>query len=150
MAGGAGPEALDAAFAQARAAGVAAAELAVHEAWRAGAPAAGSVPAEGAPLLAVMLEALARLEDFDGFERLAAVAEALDLPWRERRELLAGVYLRRGFLDSAAGEWIAVVEAEGPDARAMTGLARIADARGFAEDAAVFRAEAAELEGAKA
>jgi hypothetical protein len=97
-----------------------------------------------------MLEALARLEDFDGFERLAGVAEALDLPWRERRELLAGVYLRRGFLDSAAAEWIAAVEAEGPDARAMHGLARIADARGFAEDAAVFRAEAAELEGAKA
>jgi tetratricopeptide (TPR) repeat protein len=150
MAGAAAPDALDAAFAHARAAGVASADLAVHDAWRAGAPAAGSVPAEGAPLVCVMLEALARLEDFDGFERLAAVAEALDLPWRERRELLAGVYLRRGFLDSAAAEWIAAVEAEGPDARAMTGLARIAEARGLAEDAALFRAEAAELEGAKA
>lgn len=150
LAAGAAAPAVDAAFAQARAAGVGAAQLAVYEAWRAGSPAPASVPADGAALLAVMLEALARLEDFDGFARLAAVVEALDLPWRERRELLAGVYLRRGFLDSAAAEWIAAVEAEGPDARAMHGLARIADARGLAQDAAVFRAEAAQLEGAKA
>ena len=30
---------------------------------------------------------------FEAFERLAGVVERLDLPWRERRELLAGVYL---------------------------------------------------------
>jgi tetratricopeptide (TPR) repeat protein len=150
LAAGASPHAVDAALAHARAARVDAAELAVWEAWIAGAAPACSVPAAGAPLVTVMLEALARLEDFDGFERLAAVAEALDLPWRERRELLAGVYLRRGFLDSAAAEWIAVAESEGPDSRALSGLALIADARGLAQDAEVFRAEARRLEAAKA
>jgi tetratricopeptide (TPR) repeat protein len=154
LAGSAAPEAVDAALAHARAAGVDEAELAVYEAWRDGvggrAPGPGTVPAGGAPLVTVMLEALARLEDFDGFERLAAVAEALDLPWRERRELLAGVFLRRGFLDSAAAEWIKAAEAEGPDSRALRGLALIADARGLAEDAEVFRAEARRLEAAKA
>jgi hypothetical protein len=89
-----------------------------------------------------MLDALARLEDFDGFERLAGVADALALPWRERRELMAVVFLRRGFLDNAAGEWIGAIEREGPDVRALTGLAAVADARGLHEDAEVFRAEA--------
>ncbi|QEC46828.1 glycosyltransferase [Baekduia soli] len=123
------------------------AELAAFGAWHRGAPAPASVPAEAASLVAVMLEALARLEDFDGFERLAAVADALALPERERRELLATVYLRRGYLDSAAAEWIGVVERGGPDERAMLGLARVAEARGLDEDAEIFRAEARRLGG---
>ncbi|HEU4975144.1 MAG TPA: glycosyltransferase [Baekduia sp.] len=134
----------------ARAAGMHAAELAAFEAWQRGGAPEGSVPAAAAPVVATMLDALAHLEDFDGFERLAGVAEALDVPWRERRELLAGIYLRRGFLDSAAGEWIAAVEREGADERALLGLATVADARGLAEDAEVFRAEARALTGAAA
>jgi glycosyltransferase involved in cell wall biosynthesis len=145
LAGGADAATLDAAFAHAREARLAPAELTAFEAWRSGAAASGSVPAEAAPLVAVMLEALARLHDFDGFERLAGVAEALALPWRERRELLAIVYLRRGFLDSAAAEWIGAVEREGADPRALLGLAAVAEARGLHDDAQVFRAEAREL-----
>ncbi len=93
-----------------------------------------------------MLEALARLEDFDGFERLAGVVELLDLPWREQRELLAGVYLRRGFLESAADEWIGVVERLGaPDERALLGMALLAEAQGLHDDARTLRDEAATL-----
>jgi glycosyltransferase involved in cell wall biosynthesis/thioredoxin-like negative regulator of GroEL len=145
MAGGADAAPLDEAFGYAQAAGTPAAERAAFEAWRAGASGAiapGSVPAEAAGLVATMLDALARLEEFDAFERLAGVAEALALPWRERRELMAMVFLRRGFLDNAAGEWIGAVEREGGDERALNGLALIADARGLPADAEVFRAEA--------
>ncbi len=137
-----GDEEVDAGLDYAQRAGLPPAERAAFAAWHAGHVTAGSVPADAAPLLTVMLEALARLEDFDGFERLAGVAEALALPWRERRELMAGVYLRRGFLDSACEEWIRSVERDGPDRRAMLGLATVAELRGMPEDAAVFRTEA--------
>jgi hypothetical protein len=97
-----------------------------------------------------MLEALAHLEDFDGFAHLAALVEALDVPWRERRELLAGVYLRRGFLESAADEWMAAVQRGGVDQRALLGLATIAERQGLAGDAEVFRQEARSLAAAAA
>ena len=100
------------------------------------------------PLVAVMLEALARLERFDEFEALAGVVEKLDLPWREQRELLAGVYFRRGFLESAAREWIGVAERLGaPDERALRGLAGLADAQGLHDDAQLMRDEADGLAG---
>jgi glycosyltransferase involved in cell wall biosynthesis/thioredoxin-like negative regulator of GroEL len=146
VAGSADPALLDEAFAYATAAGVDAAELAAFSAWRGGDDALTAVPAAAAPLVAVMLEALARLEDFDGFERLAGVVELLDLPWREQRELLAVVYYRRGFLDSAAREWFGVVERlGGPDERALLGMALLADAQGLDEDARMLRDEAATL-----
>jgi hypothetical protein len=56
------------------------------------------------------------------------------------------MYLRRGFLDSAAEEWIGVVEDTGPDAGAMLGLAQVAAARELREDALVFATEARELD----
>ncbi len=137
---------LDEAFAYARAAGMDSAQLTVFAAWRGGDTAPAKVPAAAAPLLTVMLEALARLEDFDGFERLAGVVELLDLPWREQRELLAGVYYRRGFLESAANEWFGVVERlGGPDERALLGMALLAEAQGLHEDARTLRDEAASL-----
>jgi hypothetical protein len=93
-----------------------------------------------------MLEALARLEAFDAFERLAGVVEKLDVPWREQRELMAGVYYRRGFLESAAREWFGVVDRlGGPDERALLGMAMLAEVQGLGEDAALLRAEAATL-----
>jgi hypothetical protein len=92
-----------------------------------------------------MLEALARLEDFDGFERLAGVVEALAIGWREQRELLATVYLRRGFFESAANEWIQSVERLGPDERSMLGLAQLAELQGLHDDAKLMRDEAAAL-----
>jgi glycosyltransferase involved in cell wall biosynthesis/thioredoxin-like negative regulator of GroEL len=148
VAAGADAPLLDEAFAHARRAGVAADELAAFTAWRTGIVQPGSVPATAAPLVATMLEALARLEDFDGFERLAGVVECLALGWREQRELLATVYLRRGFHESAAREWIGVVERQGPDERAMLGLAELAEHQGLHEDAQLMRDEAASLRAA--
>jgi glycosyltransferase involved in cell wall biosynthesis/thioredoxin-like negative regulator of GroEL len=154
LAGGADAALLDEAFAYATTAGLDRAELAALAAWRGGPSGVGgpaSVPAAAAPLVVVMLEALARLEDFDGFERLAGVVERLDLPWREQRELLAGVYYRRGFLESAAQEWFGVVERLGaPDERALLGMALLADAQGLDEDATLLRREAATLAAAGA
>jgi hypothetical protein len=92
-----------------------------------------------------MLDALARLESFDQFERLAGVFERVTLPWRERRETMARVYLRRGFVESAADEWFAVIEQSGPDARALAGLAEVARARGMDADAEALAAEALAL-----
>jgi hypothetical protein len=89
-----------------------------------------------------MLDGLARLEAFDAFADLVAVFDAVALPWRERREALAELYLRRGYVDSAAEEWIAVCQSSGPDARALRGLSLVATAKGLADDAQVFAAEA--------
>jgi hypothetical protein len=63
------------------------------------------------------------------------------LPEREQREVLASMYLANGFLPMAAQEWMAVCEVL-PDARALLGLARVAERHGQHEDAAVFAAEA--------
>jgi hypothetical protein len=92
-----------------------------------------------------MLDGLARLEAFDAFADLVLVLESVTLPWRERREALAALYLRRGFVDSAGEEWLAVCRQEGPDVRALRGLSAVAAAKGLAEDAQVFAAEAAAL-----
>ena len=104
------------------------------------------LPAEAADTLTVMLEALARIEAFDAFEQLVGRFETIDLPWREKREKLANVYLRRGFLDSAADEWISVCHEEGADAPAMIGLAQVAYAKGLDEDAIAFAEEAHALD----
>lgn len=118
------------------------AALAAWQAVLAGGEPAPLLPAEAADSVVVMLEALARVEAFDAFELLAGRLDTLDLPWREKRERLAGVYLRRGFVDLAADEWLTVCEAEGPDAPAMIGLAQVAWAKGLAEDAIAFAEEA--------
>ena len=67
------------------------------------------------------------------------------LPWRERRQALAELYLRHGYADSAAEEWIAVCEQGGIDAPALRGLAAWPSPRGLDEDAQVFAAEAEAL-----
>ena len=67
-------------------------------------------------VLELMLDVLARLEDFEAFERLAAVLDRIAIPERDRRERLAQVYLRRGYLESAADEWIGVCDRLGADA----------------------------------
>lgn len=101
--------------------------------------------AEAAPFTATLLNALARLERFEAFERLAAVFERLGLPWRERREGMAQLYLRSGFLESAADEWMAVIREQGPDAEAFRGLAAVAVELGQEQDAVDFTAEAERL-----
>lgn len=125
----------------------AAALLPAHEhqvlvAWAGGE--ATLVP-EAAAFTATLLNALARTERFDAFERLAAVFERLGLPWRECREGMAKLYLRSGFLESAADEWMTVIREQGPDADAFRGLAAVAEQLGHEQDAVDFAAEAERL-----
>jgi tetratricopeptide (TPR) repeat protein len=91
--------------------------------------------------LEVMLEALLRVHDFKNFELLLGALALTPLQQRERRELLAQMYLRRGFLVSAAQEWMAVCGQE-PDVQALLGLARVAAARGMAHEMSDFAAAA--------
>ena len=134
---------------QGSSADIPAAEADLFRAWLAAAT-GGSLPsviAQGAtPLLTATLEALLRIEEVDAFGLLVPLVDRVGMPARARRELLASMYLRRGFLDSAADEWIGVCHEQGPDALALTGLALVAAARDMREDALVFAQEAAELD----
>jgi len=111
-----------------------------------GEEASGVLPPAAADLLFTILEALLRLVDIDAFARLVPLADRLPVPPRERRERLAGVYLRRGFLDSAADEWIAACNEGGPDVAALVGLAQVASAKELPADALTFAREARSLD----
>jgi tetratricopeptide (TPR) repeat protein len=147
LAGGKGEtEGVEDAFERAREAGMPAYELDLFATWRELAHARVEQPlpsltAQTAPLLEVMLEALLRVHDFESFEVLLGALENTPLQPRERRELLAHMYLRRGFLTSAAEEWMAVCEQE-PDVPALLGLARVAAARGMSQEMSEFAAAA--------
>jgi len=134
-----------AASARAARAGVPAAELDVFSGWAEiengiTADQPRSLPAAGVPLLGVILETLLSAHDFDTFEKLTKLLASTAIPEREQRELLGSMYLKHGFLQSAAIEWMAVCETN-PDVRALLGLARVARANGQLEDAAVFAGE---------
>jgi tetratricopeptide (TPR) repeat protein len=129
---------------RARAAGMAREELDLFTAWRqlAGSGASAvEISREAVPLLATMLEALLRVHDFKAFEVLLGVLQRAPMGERERRELLAEMYMRRGFAASAAEQWMAVCRQE-PDVRALVGLARVAAARGMPREAGDFAAAA--------
>jgi tetratricopeptide (TPR) repeat protein len=120
----------------------------LYRAW--GASIAGrqlpaAVPGAAAQTAFTALEALLRVVDVEAFATLHPVVDRLQIDPRERREALAQMYLRRGFLDSAAEEWIAVAQAA-PDARALVGLAQVALAQGLEEDARTFAREALAVE----
>jgi tetratricopeptide (TPR) repeat protein len=120
-------------------------ELAGYDAWRriAAGETAAPVPAAGVPGLAVAFEALLRVEEFDAVGPVLQAIEGSAMPVRARREMLANVYLRRGFLESAGDEWMAAVnEGPAPDADAFVGLAQVAWGLGAYEDAIVFAREA--------
>jgi tetratricopeptide (TPR) repeat protein len=139
----------DAVIALARASELPVAEASVLAAWAdvaRGGSAPAALPRESSAVLTAMLEALLRVEEIDSFVVLLPLLDAVGLSPRERGELLATMYLRRGFLDSAADEWIAVCESTGPDPAALTGLAQVALARGFDEDARTFAEEALALD----
>jgi tetratricopeptide (TPR) repeat protein len=123
-------------------------ERAVFASWQAvcsGATAPAGLPSAAAAPILIMLDALARLQAFDAFADLVAVLETVAIPWRRCREALADLYLRHGYADSAAEEWLAICERDGIDAAALRGMAAVAIARGFDEDAQVFAAEAEAL-----
>ncbi|HWD69963.1 MAG TPA: glycosyltransferase [Solirubrobacteraceae bacterium] len=102
-------------------------------------------PAAGLSLLSLMLESLLRVQDFENFESLLPLLERVPVAERERRELLAQMYLRRGYLRSAGREWMAVAQ-QRPDVRALVGLAQVALGNGQPETAESFAAEALTLE----
>jgi hypothetical protein len=52
----------------------------------------------------------------------------------------AARFLRRGFVDSPAGEWLAICTLHGPEARSLHGLSAVAAARGSDADAHLFAA----------
>ena len=127
---------------------VASEELQLYRAWHrilCGERAPAALPADVAVPASTALEALLRIEEVDAFADLLPVYEATALDKRELRELLAQIYLRRGFLDSAADEWISVAQ-HSPDAHAMIGLSQVALAQGLTEDALVFAENATALE----
>ncbi|HZO36583.1 MAG TPA: glycosyltransferase [Solirubrobacteraceae bacterium] len=100
---------------------------------------------QAAGALTAILEALLRVQETVAFATLLpALSDAVPAD-RDRHELLAGLYLRRGYLDSAADEWSAVCQSE-PDVAAMIGLAQVAAARGNDLDAMLFAQAAAELD----
>jgi tetratricopeptide (TPR) repeat protein len=133
-------------LAAAAAAGLAAEELEVFAGWEmlvSGAP-APALAATVAPVLTVLMDVLLRIGDYKAFEVFVGLLHASRVPPREQRELLARLYLKRGFLQSAAKEWMDVC-AVAPDDRALVGLARVAAAHGLPEDAQTFAAEALAL-----
>jgi tetratricopeptide (TPR) repeat protein len=133
---------------RAQRAGLPPAERALFADWSAlasGEPVTRGAVADGLTMLVTILEALLRVQEFKAFEILLPLLLQSPLPRREQREVLAGMYLRRGFLASAAREWMDVC-AEQPDCRALVGLARVALAHGLPEDAVVFATEALALE----
>lgn len=96
--------------------------------------------------LATTLEALLRVQEVEAFGALVGLLDACPLPARERRELLAGMYLRRGFLASAAEEWLGVCREDPRDVRGLVGLAQIAAAQGMTDDAIELAREAAAVD----
>ena len=141
-------DALGEALVGSEAARVGAEDLQLYRAWHrilCGEGAPSALPADVAVPASTALEALLRIEEVEAFAELLPVYESTALDDRELRELLAQIYLRRGFLESAADEWIVIAE-ESPDAHAMIGLSQVALARGFDEDALAFASEAVTLE----
>jgi tetratricopeptide (TPR) repeat protein len=139
IAGGEG-EGATLALERARTAGMPAEELDLFAGWQqlASRAATSIVPtADAVAQLAVMLEALLRVQHFEAFEVLLGLLDRAPIAERERRELLAALYLRRGFAASAAREWMAVCRQD-PDAPALLGLARVAAARGMPREASDF------------
>jgi glycosyltransferase involved in cell wall biosynthesis len=137
------------ALVQAEAIGMNAGDVQLLRTWdtiRGGGDVPIALPLEAGALLALTLEALLRVHEVDAFAELLPLVERIGLPHRERRELLATLYLRRGFLESAGEEWVAAVQEDGPDTRALFGLAQVAAGRGFLEDAQMFAEETKTLD----
>jgi tetratricopeptide (TPR) repeat protein len=145
------PAAARATLARAASGGMPSGELALFAAWvdiAEGRAAAADItlPVDAVVPLATTLEALLRVHEVDAFAALVGLLDGSPLPPRERRELLAGMYLRRGFLASAAEEWLGVCQDDPRDVRGLVGLAQVAAAQGMTDDAIELAREARTIE----
>ena len=132
---------------RAAATGLSAAERDVFSAW-ATLGTGGEIPElpiSGAPLLGVILETLLGAGDGERFVGLLPLLQRSRLAPREQHQLLAEMYLNHGLIDRAAEHWLTVCQ-EQPDARALAGLAMIAERQGMREDMANFANAALELD----
>ncbi|HEY4347353.1 MAG TPA: glycosyltransferase [Gaiellaceae bacterium] len=123
------------------------ADIALYKSWASAITGNGRrtvVPAAALETALTALEALLRVQEFDAFAKLAAAYDSIDLDVADRRHALAQIYFRRGYLDSAADEWIAAYGAA-PEARTLIGLSQVAIARGLVEEAHAFAHEAVAL-----
>jgi tetratricopeptide (TPR) repeat protein len=111
-----------------------------------GSPLPESLPVQAAQMLMMSLEALLRVQEVDAFGLLVPLLDRVGISLRDRHELLASMYMRRGYLESAADEWISVIQELGADAPALTGLALVAKAREMPDDALVFAREARDMD----
>jgi GT2 family glycosyltransferase len=139
---------LGVALATAGTAGVPEHDLAVYRGWQAalaGTELPPHLPAAAAETLLVVLEALLRVHDFEAFETAHALWQRVELPEVERREALGRMYFRRGFVESAAGEWLEAARAE-PTPAVLFGLAQVAYTQGLNADAISFLDSALELD----
>jgi tetratricopeptide (TPR) repeat protein len=82
-----------------------------------------------------LLHALARLEEFLAFERVAPVVEAAVGDRREATILIGEIFLMRGFYKLAADYALRAIELGGQDARTLRLLGKSAVAEGLFEDA---------------
>ena len=136
------------ALARAAATELSSAERDVFCAWSAlsaGDQTVPELPISGAPLLGVILETLLGAGDGERFVALLPLLQRSRLAPREQHQLLAEMYLAHGLIDRAAQHWLTVCQ-EQPDARALAGLALIAQRQGMTEDVANFAAAALELD----
>jgi tetratricopeptide (TPR) repeat protein len=104
------------------------------------------LPFEALAPLTTALEALLRVREVDAFGQLVPLLDACPIAPRERAELRARMFLRRGFLASAAEEWLPICQDDPRDVRGLVGLAQVAAAEGMTEDAIEFAREARALE----
>jgi glycosyltransferase involved in cell wall biosynthesis/Flp pilus assembly protein TadD len=88
-----------------------------------------------APYALRMLDSLARLEEYDAFERLVPVATGAIGDRRVAAVALAELYLARGFYQLAGEQAIVAIEIGGPEARALAALGKAAVAEGLFDDA---------------
>src|SRR6185312_7816901 len=146
-----GVDAARATLARAASGGMPGGELALFASWvdiADGRHEAGemTLPVDAVVPLATALEALLRVQEVDAFAALVGLLERSPLAARELRELLAGMYLRRGFLASAAEEWLGVCQDDPRDVRGLVGLAQVAAAQGMTDDAIELAREAQTIE----
>ena len=88
-----------------------------------------------APFALQMLDSLARLEEYEAFERLLPIATASIGDARVAALSVAELFLARGFFRLAADHAMRALDLGGPEPRALATLGKAAVAEGLFEDA---------------